>query len=456
MIRIRPRSLRGRLVLGATAVGLTFAVLFGGAATWRIHHAEDEAIDAALQSRLQLAREWVARDGSLTSNLSNPKAELVQVLASDGTVLASSPALHGVGPLADPTGLVISPRGVRSTVRLQSPDVDLATLAVPWPFPPTDRTTIPAPAELVVALDTEGFTTANDNLTGVLVAGLAVVVLVLAALAWAVTGRALRSVNRLTESAERIQPPNRPAGLPVPEGDAELGRLVQALNRMLTRLHDSHTAELAFAANAGHRLRTPVAALRAEAELALLDEDPDRRTAALRQIITDADHLTLIVNRMLARGRDGATGAADGAGRLDQAADRWRRQAVRAAVDLRVDAPASLPRQPPAEVLVEVLDPIVDNAVRHTPPAGRVRVTVRLDPAGQLMAEVSNTGRGVPPELAPHIFEAWVSTRDGSEAGGLGLWVAREMARDLGGDVRLEATEASGTTRFRVQLPICR
>ena len=95
---------------------------------------------------------------------------------------------------------------------------------------------------------------------------------------------------------------------------------------------------------------------------------------------------------------------------------------------------------------------VVENALRHTPDDGTIRVDVRPEPGdGRLVVDVCNTGKPIPRELAPHVFDAWVSGRDASVAGGLGLWLARETARDAGGDVVLLDSDA-GTTRFRISL----
>ena len=72
--------------------------------------------------------------------------------------------------------------------------------------------------------------------------------------------------------------------------------------------------------------------------------------------------------------------------------------------------------------------------------------------AAWIAVDVTNSGAGIPGELAPQIFDAWVSDRDASEAGGLGLWLSRETARDTGGDVTL-IDPAPGHTTFRVVLP---
>ena len=239
----------------------------------------------------------------------------------------------------------------------------------------------------------------------------------------------------------------------MPAHDAELARLVAALNRMLARLHESHTNELAFAADAGHRLRTPVATLRAEAELALRQEDPAVRTAALENIVQDADQLTLIVDRMLARSRNRGSVPEPVAETLAPAADRWRRQADLAGVALDIRIAPSIGPDVRCAAFVEVVEPVVDNAVRHTSTRGWARVEVQASESGELLVDVSNIGDGVPPDLVARVFDPWVSSRDASIAGGLGLWLSRETARDTGGDVVL-ADPGPGTCVFRIRLPI--
>ena len=442
-------------MLGAVAVGLGFAVLFGALATWRVHHAEDQAITAALQSRMELARDEITADGSIAQDAGSPKTDLVQVLSPDGTPLSSSPALRTVGPLVDVRTVTASRSDLESRLSLQSPDIDLAVLAVPLRL--TARDGSPAgTGALVVAADSEGFNAATSDLLSLLLAGLAVVVVAVGALAWVLTGRALRSVARLTESAGAVQPRDLAAGLPVPRHDAELTRLVESLNLMLGRLHHSHAAELAFAADAGHRLRTPVATLRAEAELALREDDPDELRAALGRVVQDADRLTSIVDSMLARGRRERLAPVSVAHTLADRASEWHRQADLHHVALELKVHEHLSRAVRCAELTSVVDPLIDNAIRHTPPRGVVGIDVRLGGTAENEVHicVTNEGEPIPADLAPRVFDAWVSTRDASVAGGLGLWLARETARDVGGDVELIGDQVDeGTTTFRVRLP---
>ncbi len=452
-MNLTPSSLRHRLVLGAAGVGLLFAVVFGVVATWRVNHAADQAVQAALQSRLELAHDEIGPDGSLLQDAGSPQTDLVQVLGPDGAVRASTPSLAGVGPLADIAGVTASKRGVQTRLALQRPDIDLAVLAVPLTM--TGNGGSPAgTGALVVAVDAEGFNSAATHLLGLLIAGLFAVVLAMIALAWILTGSTLSTVARITEDAEGVGPRDLAAGLPVPARDTELARLVGALNRMLARLHHSHTTELAFAADAGHRLRTPVATLRAEAELALRETDPAELTAALKRVVADADQLTSIVDRMLARSRAHQPNPEPVRDALGQSSTRWQRQAELANVRLAIDIDGRIPPRASSVELIEIVEPILDNALRHTPPGGKIQVDARpaTDRDDTLVVSICNTGDPIAPDLVEHVFDAWVSSRDASVAGGLGLWLARETARDLGGEI--EMIEDPLATVFRVRLPL--
>ncbi|MCW2837943.1 MAG: hypothetical protein JWQ15_2057, partial [Marmoricola sp.] len=155
-MKFSPSSLRMRLVLGAVVVGITFAALFGAGATWRVRHAEDRALRAALESRVELARDEVAPDGSLRQDAGSPKTDLVQVVGPDGVVRSSSPSLRGLGPLVDVGAATGSTSGVSSKVALRSPDIDLALLGVPVRLAPNGSSPAGTGA-LVVAVDAEGF-----------------------------------------------------------------------------------------------------------------------------------------------------------------------------------------------------------------------------------------------------------------------------------------------------------
>lgn len=453
-MNVAPSSLRGRLVVGAFLVGIAFAAIFGVGATWRLHQLEDRAVGTALQSRLDLARDEVAADGTLIRDLASPKTDLVQIIGADGKVRSASPGLANVDPLVVLSDVVRRPGGVRVDRTLEKPDIDLAALSVPITLP-RNGSFAAGTGALVVAVDAEGFTSATADLLGLLMVGLFSVIVAIVFLSWSLTGRALKSVTRLTEEAETVGVTGLTEGLPVPTGDAELARLVRALNRMLGRLQESHGKELAFASDAGHRLRTPIATLRAEAELALREIDPAEQVVALKQIVLDADQLTLIVDKMLARGRSQGEAVVPVRESIANATPHWVRQGALVGVSVAVDLADLVHEGVTCVGLIDIIEPLVDNAVRHSPPRGLVKVMLRLchgPGRANIIVEVSDQGPGVAPDAAPHIFDAWVSGRDASVAGGLGLWLSREKARDQGGDVVLVESGSTLTT-FGVTLP---
>ncbi len=438
-------SLRWRLVAGAVAAGLAFSAAFGPVATWRVDQLEDQAVSSALLARLDLARGQLLPNGFLDAHRTNPRVSLVQVLGPDGRVRSTSSSLAGIPPLVDVAQVRrAGVGGLRRAVALKNPDVDLEVVGVPLAIRGSAAT-----GALVVGVDAEGFLAAREELLGLLWIGLVVVVLAIGAVAWALAGRALRTVGALTEEAEAISVSDLGRGLVMPQHDAELSRLVAALNRMLARLDASFTRELAMSADASHRLRTPLATLRGEAELALSASDPDEMRRALSQILSDADHLAGLIDRLLTSVGDRTAGTdrplPDAMAEL---AERWRRLRPDLAVEPVDDEAARVD----LVLLHAVLDPLVENAVEHGERSA-VRVLARLSAPNVLEVDVCDLGGGMPPGVAERAFAAWFSTKPATKGGGLGLWLAREAARAAGGDVVLVRSDGSGTV-VRAALPV--
>lgn len=327
--------LRWRLVVAALVGAVCFAVGFGLFATWQIDHLEDRSLSTALRARLDLVREELRPDGLLSVDVPSPRTSLVQVIGPDGTIRDATPTLAGQPPFVQlATVRGAGSHGVQRDVQL--PHSHLTVLAVPVHL--TASGVGPAGVgAVVVGLESEGFLAAGDQLRVILVIGLGVIVPLAGVLAWVLAGRALRTVTRLTEEAEAVGVSDLGRGLDVPASDSELGRLVAALNRMLDRVAAGLEKERRFAADASHRLRTPLATLRAEAELALADPDPAGQREALRQVIADADNLTDLVNRLLAAHRRPTAELRSVPVALGEAAERWRRQAGAAGVAFTVE-----------------------------------------------------------------------------------------------------------------------
>jgi signal transduction histidine kinase len=149
---------------------------------------------------------------------------------------------------------------------------------------------------------------------------------------------------------------------------------------------------------------------------------------------------------------------------LEEAGQRWRRRAELSQVSFQLRLDDSVPPDSRCPAILDVLEPVVDNAIRHTTKGGWVGVDARsangsrkraAGSSEDIVFEVTNTGDGIPEDLSSRVFDPWVSSRDASIAGGLGLWLARETARDVGGDVML-IDAGPGTCTFRIRLPVVR
>jgi signal transduction histidine kinase len=194
----------------------------------------------------------------------------------------------------------------------------------------------------------------------------------------------------------------------------------------LARIAASRRHEQRFAAEAAHELRTPLAGIVGRAELALADDGPGadaERRAALEAVIRQSHRMTEAVETLLAMAR-GELSPAQGSADLAALAREHE--------DAEVIAPPGLPRaEGEPEVLRRALAPLVDNARRHA--AGRV--TLELSAAGsRVRVAVRDDGPGLDPAVGERAFEPGFSGADAGGAG-LGLPLARRLARSCGGDV---------------------
>ncbi|ACZ20142.1 signal transduction histidine kinase [Sanguibacter keddieii DSM 10542] len=284
--------------------------------------------------------------------------------------------------------------------------------------------------------------------------------LTLGALVWALLGRALRPVEELRRGAEAVTARGGPGSLPVPAAGAELGDLARTLNAMLDRLEASAERQRAFVADAAHELRSPVAALRVSVDIA--QQHPDAYTSAelAADLGGEVQRLDRLVDDLLVLARLGATTTARETVDLRDLAEDVVAGSVVAAQASAASRPAGtgLPRvevrgagtaATDRTAAGRVVRNLVDNALRHS--ASRVLVEVR---DGRVVVE--DDGPGIAAADRERVFERFTRLEDGRQrdagGSGLGLSIAREVARDLGGDVCLTAAEPRGT-RATLTLP---
>ena len=245
---------------------------------------------------------------------------------------------------------------------------------------------------------------------------------------------ALRPVERMTESAEAWSASDLEHRFALGPARDELTGLAATLDHLLERIAASRRHEQRFASEAAHELRTPVAGLRARAELALGATGPDadaERVEALEAVVTQADRLDRTVESLLAIARqelDPSAGAVD----LGAIAREHGDGKAQPAIEVRVAR--DLPRaEGEPEVVRRALAPLVENARVHA----RSRVVLEVAASdGRARVVVRDDGPGLDPSLGERAFEPGARGPGGDERGaGLGLPLARRLARSCGGDV---------------------
>ncbi|WP_104667424.1 sensor histidine kinase [Ensifer adhaerens] len=263
----------------------------------------------------------------------------------------------------------------------------------------------------------------------------------------AVVRRSLESLVSTADQAGRIDIDNRAVQLETEEVPTEIAPLVQAFNRALARLGEGYDQRNRFLTDAAHELRTPIAILRTRAEL--LQEDPE--TTRLRLDIERLSHLAQqLLDRQVLEQAGGPVETVDLVSLGKAIAADFAPLAFEAGYELafEAEAPAALVAARPRQIEQAVAN-LLRNAIEHGGGAGTI--TVLVDGAGGL--EIHDEGPGIPAEERERVFEPFYRLRPRSTGAGLGLNLAREIARLHGGRIDILAGPWRGT-RVRLQLPL--
>ena len=280
--------------------------------------------------------------------------------------------------------------------------------------------------------------------------------------------RALDPIAAMTSQADGIGSGNLHERLSVRHPDDELGRLASTFNNVLARADRSLEQQRRFTADASHELRTPVALIRAEADVALTGvvEDVTQYREALAVIRDGSVQLSRIVNDLflLARADAGQASLSLDALYLDEVVTgtvhSMRSLAEMRMVALTVRVPGEVPYRGDDALLRRALRNLIENAVRYSREGGTVSVALEQDDSVYTIS-VTDAGAGIAEEHQTHLFERFYrgdqarSRRESGEGAGagLGLAIAREIAEQHGGRVVLRSSSEEGS-RFELILPV--
>ena len=303
-------------------------------------------------------------------------------------------------------------------------------------------------------------TLATEILLGMLWPELLLIVLV-GALIWYGVARGLRPLEALQrEIGNRSHRDLSP--LPEQNAPGEVRSLIRAMNDLLARLAAALSAQQRFIADAAHQLRTPLAGLKMQTELALRQSEAGDVRHTLQQINTSTGQTTHLVNQLLslARAEPGAERTYalqkfDLAALARDATTEWVPRAIVRNIDLGFDAEADgTPDGAPnlaiiegdALLVKEMLGNLLDNAIRYTPDGGQVTVRVTAG-AGTVLLGVEDNGPGIPLAERERVFERFHRVLGtGVEGCGLGLAIVREIAEGHNAEARLgPGANGSGT-----------
>jgi two-component system OmpR family sensor kinase len=274
--------------------------------------------------------------------------------------------------------------------------------------------------------------------------------------------RNLAPLGWMAEQARRITGSNLETRIDIGNASEELTVLVASFNELLSRLDQSFASMRRFVADASHELRTPISVIRGEADVAL---SHDRGSAEYKEslaiILDESRRLSRLVDDLLNLARADA-----GHVKLqtrefylnDLLADCCRSvQALAAARNLALECRSSgdVSFRGDEELLRHLVVNLLDNAIRYTPPGGRIFAALEAE-GPHLRIRVSDTGVGITPEAAPHVFERFYradKARSRNDGGfGLGLSIVKWIAESHHGAVELTSQTGSGST-FTVTLP---
>jgi two-component system heavy metal sensor histidine kinase CusS len=280
----------------------------------------------------------------------------------------------------------------------------------------------------------------------------------------------LTPIANIIVTASRLQPQQLSERLPILGTNDELDKVSKTINGMLDRIATYIEKNRAFVANAAHELRSPLAALRSSAEVALnRSRTPEEYANLLTEMIEEVDRLSNMVNRLLLLAESDAGGmipAPNQTARLDkvvrESADMF--QAVAESVGVHIQMETLPDVEIPGEEinLRHAVRNLIDNAVKFSPDGGVVSIRLRVDEeAKQATLEVADQGIGIPSSDLPKLFERFFRgdrsryRSDGRAGTGLGLSICHAVVTAVGGTIRVASEVRKGTT-FTVIFPLAR
>lgn len=450
MFGLSGTTVRWRTALAATGVvAVVLAVAGFGLIMLQQTQLESTLRDLANQQALDVSAQ-IARHGVEQTDISrsgSSELTLIQIVEhSTGRVVASSDSITGEPPVVD----LRPPPGVKSSQVSSSLPISDGT---PYVVVARGVSAGGAPVVVIAAQSLEPVLQAREVTSGIVAVGYLPLLAVVAAISYWLTGRALAPVHRIRRQVECIGGDQLERRVPVPAAEDEISALARTMNDMLERLQRAAIRQRHFVADASHELRSPLASIRAAHDVAQ-SHHAAMSTDELHLVVgAELDRLQLLVDDLLtlastdARGLSLAVAPVDLHQLLQPEVDQPRGSGV--TVSLTAE-PATVSGD--RHLLTRALRNLTDNAARHA----ETRIDLSLHQEGcDAVVRVLDDGPGIPAQDHERVFERFVRldpSRARTDGGtGLGLPIAREIARAHGGSLRVVSSERGAL--FEMRLP---
>lgn len=457
----KARSLRRQLLIWLLVLLIPLLIIGGFNSYFRAYHFSNLAYDRSLfRAALALADQVFVVRGKVMVDLPQKALDLLEYDKDDwiyyrvtdpqGEVVTGEPGL----PLPS-----IMP-GPGEHVYYDAMLSDKLVRVVAFSLPLTGTSAKGSALVQVAETKSKRDALANEIITTMMLPQLLIVLLAGALVHYGVR-RGLASLDRLQHAVE--QRSHRDLS-PVPYEDAprEVQPLLRAMNDLLLRLRESIARQQRFTADASHQLRTPLAGLQTQAEMALRENDPSQVRQALERILASAVRVSHLVSQLLALARvEPGSGRETHQQMLDlvqlarETTAEWVSAALAKHIDLGFEtAHSSLRIFGNPLMLHEMLSNLLDNAIRYTPSQGKVTVSLNQED-GKVLLSVDDNGPGIPLDEHDRIFERFHRLPESSSEGcGLGLAIVREIVVAHQAEIIVsEGAEGLGT-RMTVVLPV--
>src|SRR5581483_4666904 len=445
-------SVRARTAAASVLVVGAGVVAAGLAVTALLH---DSLIDDTDRAGLHRAQDVVALidAGALPERLPIPSDTdhdelLVQVVGPSGRIVSAGERM-AAAPVMLPGPP--PPPGQRRNVTVKQLPVEADR---PGSFRVVALTTATpdGPYTVYAATELRTVTRSEATLRRLLMRGGPPFLIMVAVVSWLIADRALRRVEGIRSEVDGITAEALDRRVPEPPGDDEITRLTRTMNEMLDRLQLAGERQRRFVADASHELKSPLAAVQADLEVALAHPDQADWPATAARLLAEDERMEQLVADLLflAQCDDGdfssLTAPAERVALDDVVRDEAGRLGGRwtVAVNLDIDVPASggaVFGRP--EHLARAVRNLLENAARHARQAVKVTLRAYPGPAGRVELElvVADDGPGIDPANRNRVFDRFTrldESRGRDEGGtGLGLPIAREIVEAHGGRISI-------------------